>query len=209
MLLNSQLYLILDKDSCYQGKIINVFRQICKTGIDLVQLRENKAWDCNFLRDAETIRRLCKKQQIAFLVNNRLDIAKMTDADGLHLGQTDLPLNAARRILGKNKIIGISCHNLVQALEAEAQGADYISIGPVFCTKTKPDLKPINSELITVINQKIKIPFFAIGGINHSNIKKVISYGARRVALCRAICHARNAKKAALELRRLIKNDSD
>ena len=154
---------MLDKDSCRQGNVVGIFRQVGKKGIDLVQLRENTACDRDFFEDAKIINRLCRKRGIIFLVNNRLDIAQLTNADGLHLGQSDLPLRVARRLLGKNKIIGISCHNLTQALKAEAQGADYISIGPIFLTQTKPNLKPINSRLIKTIKQKIKIPFFAIG----------------------------------------------
>jgi len=133
-----------------------------------------------------------------------LDIARVCDADGLHLGQSDLPLKQARRILGKGKIIGISCHSLTQAQKAQAQGADYISIGPIFSTLIKPDLKPINLKLIKIIDQKIKIPLFVIGGINSHNVNKVISYGAKRIALCRAICCAQNIRKAAQELRDII-----
>jgi thiamine-phosphate pyrophosphorylase len=202
LLLSSRVYLVLDKDSCRRGNVVSVFRQVDKEAIDLVQLRENTACDRDFLRDAELIKRLCQKR-IIFLINNRLDIALVTNADGLHLGQSDLPLRQARRIL-KDKIIGISCHNLAQALKAQDGGADYISIGPIFRTQTKPNLKPINLTLIKTINQRIKIPFFAIGGINRSNINEVISYGAKRIALCRGICRAKNVKKAALELRNLI-----
>lgn len=203
--MNSRLYLVLDKDTCYQGNTIDIFRQVDKSAIDLVQLRANTASDRDLLRDARIIKRLADEQGIIFLINNRLDITQIVDADGLHLGQSDLPLKAARRVLGKNKIIGMSCHNLTQALKAQAQGADYISIGPLFRTKTKPELKPINSKLIKMINKRIKIPFFVIGGINRSNINKAISFGAGRTALCRAICCARNIKKASLELRNQIK----
>lgn len=157
------------------------------------------------MQDAQKIKQLCKKRGIVFLVNNRLDISKIVDADGLHIGQSDLPLRVARRILGKDKIIGVSCHNLTHALKAQTEGADYISIGPIFSTPIKPHTKPINLNLIKAIEQKIKIPFFAIGGINHSNIKKVISYGAKRVAVCRAICCAKNPGKAAKDLKEIIR----
>jgi thiamine-phosphate pyrophosphorylase len=203
LLLNSRLYLVLDKDSCWQGNAIGIFRKVNKLGIDLVQLRENAASDLDFLKDAKIIKRLCSKRTI-FLINNRADIAKLVDADGLHLGQSDLPITEARRILGENKIIGMSCHNLTQAKDAEVQGADYISIGPVFRTKIKPTLKPISLKLIMTIEQRIKIPFFAIGGIRHSNLGRVISGGAKRVALCRAICRAQDVEKATRRLRALI-----
>jgi thiamine-phosphate pyrophosphorylase len=156
------------------------------------------------MRDAKVIKQLANQRGIVFIVNNRLDIAQLVGADGLHLGQSDLPLKPARRILGKDKLIGISCHNLSQALNAQSQGADYISIGPLFCTKTKPGLKPINPKLIKMISQRVRIPYFVIGGLNYSNINKAISYGARRIALCRAICRAGNIKKTSLNLRRRI-----
>ena len=204
MLLNSRLYLVLDKDICRQNNVVDTLRQVNKGTIDLVQLREKSACDRDFFRDAELIKQLCQRQGIIFLINDRLDIARVCDADGLHLGQSDLPLKQARRILGKGKIIGISCHSLTQAQKAQAQGADYISIGPIFSTLIKPDLKPINLKLIKIIDQKIKIPLFVIGGINSHNVNKVISYGAKRIALCRAICCAQNIRKAAQELRDII-----
>ena len=218
MLLSSRLYLVLDKENCFPDNVIDIFRQVNQAGIDLVQLRETTACDRDFLKHAEIIKRLCQQQGVIFLINNRLDIALIAAADGLHLGQSDLPLSAARRMLGKNKIIGKSCRNLPQALKAQAEGADYISIGPIFPTLTKPDLTPINLKILKRINQKIKIPFFAIGGINRSNINEVISHGVRRVALSRAICRAKNIKNITRALRSLIfekplqplfKNDAD
>ncbi|MFH1678667.1 MAG: thiamine phosphate synthase [Candidatus Omnitrophota bacterium] len=204
-LLNSRLYLILDKYSCPKDNIAGVICQAAKTGgIDLVQLRENKACGREFLKDAQIIRRICREKGITFIVNNRVDIARITDADGLHLGQSDLPIAAARGIFGKNKIIGVSCHNLAQALKAQSDGADYISLGPIFLTRTKPDLKAIGIKLIKVFKQRISIPFFVIGGIKKSNIKKVLSCGANRFALCSGICRASDIKKAVKELRSLI-----
>jgi len=204
LLLHSRLYLVLDKDTCHQGNIIDTFRQLGKGAIDLVQLRANTTCDRDLMRDAKVIKQLANQRGIVFIVNNRLDIAQLVGADGLHLGQSDLPLESARRTLGKDKIIGISCHNLSQALNAQSQGADYISIGPLFCTKTKPGLKPINPKLIKVINQRIRIPYFAIGGLGYSNINKAASYGVKRIALCRAICRARNITKASINLRKQI-----
>jgi thiamine-phosphate pyrophosphorylase len=203
LLSNSRLYLILDKDSCYQGNPVAVFRKVAKDSIDLVQLRENTANTRDFLRDAGIIKRLSKRR-IIFLINNRLDIALLSGADGLHLGQSDLPLASARRALGRDKIIGISCRNLAQALRAQEQGADYVSIGPIFPTPLKPDLNPLGLGLIRKIKANIKIPFFVIGGINRSNINKVVSSGAGRVAVCRAICQARNIKRAGRDIRGII-----
>ncbi|MFH1577578.1 MAG: thiamine phosphate synthase [Candidatus Omnitrophota bacterium] len=202
--LNSRLYLILNKYPCLKMSLVDIFRTACKAGIDLVQLRENASCDREFLEDAKAIRRLCQKSKTIFLVNNRLDIARIVDADGLHLGQSDLPLKTARKYLNKNKLIGITCRNLPEARKAEAEGADYISIGPVFPSPTKPDLEPVGLELIQKIAAKIKIPFFVIGGITHSNINEAVKYGATRFALCGAICYARDIKKAVRELKKQI-----
>ncbi len=135
-----------------------------------------------------------------FIVNDYLDIAVLSKADGLHLGQADLPLRQARSILGKDKIIGISCHNLRQALKAQKEGADYIGIGPVYATVTKPEYSPIGINILKQLKGKIKIPYFAIGNINKSNIRKIVSAGARRVAVCRAILGSKNIGGAAKEL---------
>jgi len=202
LLLNSRLYLVLDKDSCPRGNVAFVIRKLGKGIIDLVQLRETRAHDRGFLKDAEIVRNLCHKKGIIFLVNNRLDIAKLVNADGLHLGQSDLPLKIAIKFLGKDKIIGISCHNLNQALRAQEEGANYISIGPIFSTKTKPELKPIGIKILNILKRKIKIPFFLIGGINQVNIKRVISFGAERVCVCRAICSAEEPWYAAIKLKK-------
>lgn len=201
LLLDSLLYLVLDKDICPKGKIDNVLSQAGKSGINLLQLRENNADDEEFLKDAASVSKACKKQGLVFLVNNRLDIALVVDADGVHLGQSDLPVTEARKILGKNKIIGLTCRNLIQAQKAEAQGADYISIGPIFSTPIKPDLKPIKKELIGVINRKLSIPVFGIGGINATNIKQAFFYGVKRFAVSRAICQSKCVKQAVCNLR--------
>jgi thiamine-phosphate pyrophosphorylase len=138
------------------------------------------------------MRDLLLNSKSIFIINDYIDIAKILDADGIHLGQDDISIGIARKILGKGKIIGISCHNLEQALRAQEKGADYISIGPVFPTSTKPNAKPISLRLIKKISRKIKIPFFAIGGINENNIIEVLSRGAKRVAVCRAVCQAKD-----------------
>jgi len=158
LLLSSRLYLILDRNSCYPSDVISIFRRVGRIGVDLVQLRENTACDRDFLRDAKAIKRICKEKGIIFIINNRLDIAQLAGADGLHLGQTDLPLKEVRKIFGKNRIVGVSCHNLTEALKAQSEGADYIGIGPIFSTTIKPNLKPIKLSSIKLINQKIKIP---------------------------------------------------
>jgi thiamine-phosphate pyrophosphorylase len=128
-------------------------------------------------------------------VNDYPDLAVFSGADGAHLGQEDMPLKKARSILGKDKIIGVSCHNLAQALKAQKQGADYIGIGPIYASATKPEYRPIGLKVLKQLKGKIKIPYFAIGNINKNNIAKIVSSGCRRVALSRALGDAKELLK--------------
>ncbi len=209
LLLNSQIYLILDKEACSHGRVTTVCCKAIKAGVSLVQLREKSSSDKVFLDDAVKIKKLCQQQRKLLIINNRLDVAQIVKADGIHLGQTDLPLVEARKILGKNKIIGISCHNLVQAQTAQAQGADYIGIGPIFATLTKPGIRPLNTNIFRAISKKIKIPFFAIGGVTSSTIGELVSCGIKRVAICSAICQAKNIPNAIARLQQELNNNQN
>ena len=122
----------------------------------------------------------------------------------MHFGQGDLSLKLARQFLGPNKIIGISCHSLKQAIDAQNCGADYIGIGPIFPTSTKPGMKSVGLGLIKAVSKKIKIPFFAIGGIKRNNLDSVLSAGAKRVAICSAICKAKNINRELKRIREAI-----
>ena len=157
------------------------------SGIDIVQLRDKTSDKAIIIRRARLLSKFLAARKILFIINDYIDVAKVVDCDGVHLGQSDLSLGIARCILGKDRIIGVSCHNLKQALMAQWQGADYIGIGPVFATPTKPEYPPIGLEVIKEVARDIRIPFFAIGGINKDNLREVLAAGAKRVALVRAI----------------------
>ena len=161
-------------------------------GADLVQLRDKLSGKETILRDAFLLQKTFLNTDTLFIVNDYLDIAKITDCDGLHLGQSDVTIEIARRVLGKDKIIGISCHNLKQALDAQGKGADYIGFGPIFPTSTKPEGKAIGLGLIKQLKQKLRIPFFIIGNINPGNINDSKAAGATRAAVCSAVLKARN-----------------
>ena len=187
----SRLYVLIDKEAIKaKGSLINAAGNISDAGADIIQYRDKISDKETVLKNAILLRKLLKNSETLFIVNDYLDIAKIADSDGIHLGQVDLPIEVARRILGKDKIIGISCRNLKEAINAENKGADYISIGPVFPTFIKPNLKPVGLDLINKASKKIRVPFFAIGGINESNIGEVLTFGAKRVAVCRAVCEA-------------------
>ncbi len=200
LLKRSQLYLILDKAGFAGRSLKSLCSEILASGVGLIQLRDKISAKADVLNLAIRLAKRLRRSKILFIVNDYLDIAVLSKADGLHLGQADLPLRQARSILGKDKIIGISCHNLRQALKAQKEGADYIGIGPVYATVTKPEYSPIGINVLKQLKGKIKIPYFAIGNINKSNIRKIVSAGARRVAVCRAILGSKNIGGAAKEL---------
>ncbi|MFH1460085.1 MAG: thiamine phosphate synthase [Candidatus Omnitrophota bacterium] len=141
-------------------------------GVKIIQYRSKNLNDQQMFAEALKIKKLC--HEVIFIVNNRVDLAQATEADGVHLGQDDLPIEKARKILGKNKIIGMSTHSLEQAQEAQNRGADYIGIGPVFPTQAKPDIKNIGINVLRNVRQRISVPIVAIGGIDLNNAQAVI-----------------------------------
>jgi thiamine-phosphate pyrophosphorylase len=189
----SRLYAILDREVCAKRSLAKIASLIKNYGVDVIQLRDKVSKKSDILKSALLLRLALKNSKTIFIINDYLDVAKIVDADGIHLGQGDLPIETARRILGQEKIIGISCHNLKQALDAQKRGADYIGFGPIFPTPTKPKIKnTIGLGSIKELKVSLRIPFFCIGGINLTNIGQVFSAGAERVAVSRAICKARD-----------------
>ena len=199
------LYVILDKTALAKRNFFQVSRRIISARPQLVQLRDKQGEGGEILETALRLRALCQAKKVKFIINDRLDLALLAGSDGVHLGQEDIPIKVARRFLGKDKIIGISCHSLSQALRAQRQGADYISIGPVFSTPTKPEYKPVGLKLISQIRPKIRIPFFAIGDVRSSNLNKILAAGARNVAVCREVCLAIDPAVAVRKLKRFLK----
>jgi len=167
-------------------------------GAKIVQLRNKKLSKKDFYALALEFRKKTLENEVILIINDHMDIALAVKADGVHLGQEDLPLQVARR-LAPEMIIGVSTHNLDEALVAEQSGATYINIGPIFKTQTK-DMQPIGIEAIKQIAPKIKIPFTVMGGITLDNIDQVLKAGARRIAVVTAITRAENMEKATKEL---------
>jgi len=160
-------------------------------------LRDKEASDELLAMRACALAKTLKNTKTLFIVNNDIRAAKLSGSDGVHLGQSDASVRQARRILGKNMIIGKSCGSLAQAIAAQTQGADYLGIGPIFQSPLKPGVKALGLDPISRLKGKIQIPYYAIGGINLSNLEKVLKAGASGVALCRAVLKAKNVKKAA------------
>ncbi|MDO4673463.1 MAG: thiamine phosphate synthase, partial [Porphyromonadaceae bacterium] len=141
-----------------------------KGGANIVQLREKDLGTRDFFDRAVKIKEICHKHNVAMVINDRIDIALAVDADGVHLGQSDMPIEIAKKLIGYNKIIGISAGNLEEAKEAEKNGADYIGVGAVFATSTKKDADGIGRETLKEITDKVSIPVLAIGGIKVENM---------------------------------------
>jgi thiamine-phosphate pyrophosphorylase len=200
LLAAAKLYLILDTEVLDYGVLLQVLKDSVRGGIDIVQLRDKKGSTKEILDFCRKVLRITK-HQIPFIVNDRADLAFFSGADGLHLGQEDLKYSLALRMLGKNKIIGVSCQTLDHALKAQAQGADYIGFGSVFQTKTKPGRQAMDLDILQKVIKQVKIPIFPIGGISRGNIDQLIRLGVKSVAVCRDILLAKDAGQAVRELR--------
>lgn len=203
---NYELYLITDRE-CLQGKnLIETMEEAIAGGVTLVQLREKDASSLAFYEIAVQVKALTSKYGIPLVINDRLDIALAVDADGLHVGQNDLPASAARKILGNHKLLGVSAANLKEALKAQAEGADYIGVGALFPTNTKTDARWVTLEQLQSIKEAVHIPVVAIGGIQESNALAVKETGIDGIAVASAILAAPSAKEAARRLRKSFMN---
>jgi len=186
---------ITDKTFCNLS-VCEMTESALKAGIRFIQYRDKTSTRRRIYEEALELRELTKRHHAALIINDHADIALAVDADGVHLGQEDLPLKEARKIMGK-RIVGISTHDLPQATEAAEGGADYIGFGPVFVTQTKDAGSPKGLDVLRVIKQYIRIPVIAIGGINMDNIEAVFDAGADAAAMATSICKgdvAGNAK---------------
>lgn len=196
-----RLYVIIDKKAAMGRDLVRIAEEAVAGGADVIQLRDKGSEARELVEAGRAIRKAVGKDKAVFIVNDRPDIALAVGADGVHLGQDDLPVAYARSILGKDKIIGLSTHSLEQASGAQNSGADYIGVGPVFSTPTKPGYKAVGLGLIEKVREMNGIPFVAIGGIDESNIDDVIAAGGSRVAVVRAVCGAEDVIGAAKRLK--------
>ncbi len=194
---NFGLYFITDS-TLTRKNVIEDATSAIKAGVKIIQYREKNSPTKKMLKEALQIKKLCSKNDVLFIINDRIDIALRVDADGVHLGEEDISYDYARKLLGKNKIIGLSAHSVKDALQNEKIGADNTSIGPIYHTSTKKNgHKPVGLDPIKQLKNKLKIPFVAIGGINKGNIDEVLEAGARNIAIISAIVSKGNVKNAA------------
>lgn len=179
-------------------------RAVIRGGADAIQLREKSADDAAFLEAAGDLRKACDEGGAILIVNDRVGAVLPSRADGVHLGQGDTDLREARRLLGEGSIIGSSCHSLEEALRARDGGADYIAIGCIFRSPTKPHLRPAGVDRIARIAAEVGLPLVAIGGIRPENAASVFEAGAHAVAVSSAILEASDPEAAVRRLRAAI-----
>jgi thiamine-phosphate pyrophosphorylase len=195
------LCLIADTEAARGRKILSIIEQAVRGGVNLVQLRTKNLETREFLDLALEVSKVLEAKKTPLIINDRVDIAQACGASGVHLGQEDLPLPTARKILGNEKRIGITVNTLREAQEAEAGGANYLGVGPVFSTLIKKKLKPVlGLSGLKAIRDKTKIPILAIGGITANNARQVMECGVDGIAVISAIMAEEDIRRAAKEL---------
>ncbi|MCX7974672.1 MAG: thiamine phosphate synthase [Candidatus Aminicenantes bacterium] len=199
------LYFIADSEALTGRNFLETIEKVVEGGATLIQLRGKKWSDREFFSMALEVKKILAERNIPLIINDRVDVALAVKAEGVHLGQKDLPIEAVRPLAPKKFIIGLSVNNLEEALRAEREGADYVGAGPIFWTSSKPDLRPpIGSQGLQAICQAIRIPVIAIGGITLSSIPEIIAAGASGIALISAITLAENPLEATRKIRNSI-----
>lgn len=200
------LYLVTDRDILGDRNLCKAVEDSIKGGVSIVQLREKFVDDETFLKIAKEVQKITKKYNIPLIINDNVKIAKEIDAEGVHIGQSDKPLEETRKILGKDKIIGVSVGSLDEALKAQKGGADYLGIGTIFYTGTKKDInEPLGIEKLKTIVENISIPSVAIGGIHLDNIEEVMKTGVNGVAVISEILGKEDIENATKTLLSFIK----
>ncbi len=203
-----QIYLLMTESLCHCG-FESVVGDALRAGVGIVQLREKSMSDRALVERGRQVRQMTRDATALFIMNDRPDLAVLTDADGVHVGQDELAVRESRRIVGPDRLIGVSTHNIEQARRAVLDGADYIGVGPVFQTETKQIEELAGLEFVRQVADEITLPWFAIGGINADNLDAVCEAGATRIAVCKAICSAENPRNAARELSRQLPAQSN
>ncbi len=202
---NIGLYFITDRNLTKKTIIFDVISAI-NAGVKIIQYREKELSTREMYQEAKAIREITKDKGTILIINDRIDIALAVDADGVHIGQDDMPFEIAKEILGADKIIGLTVHNIEEAILGEKLGADYLGVSPIFSTTTKKDAgKPAGLELIKKVKENVKTPLVAIGGINYDNVDEVLKTGIRNVAVISAIVTKDDVESECRKFMRKIK----
>ncbi|MDD5994504.1 MAG: thiamine phosphate synthase [Clostridiales bacterium] len=201
------LYLCTDRELMSEDTLEKSVELAIQGGVTVVQLREKDCSGREFLQVAREVKQITDAYEIPLIINDRIDIAMAVDADGVHLGQSDIPAHTARELLGPDKIIGVSAYNKELAVEAQKEGADYLGVGDIFGTSTKAGTHHVEIDTLSRICQAVKIPVVAIGGINLSNVTKLAGTGIQGTAVISAIIASQNITEAATKMLSLLKNE--
>ena len=194
------LYLVTNSDNKTKTQFLDIIEESIKGGVSLVQLREKTRSTLDFYNLAKDVKKLTSDYDVPLIINDRIDIALAVDADGVHIGQDDMPMTITREILG-DKIIGVSASNLDESIKAEMDGADYLGIGAIYTTQTKDDAKSVSIDELKHITDKINIPIVAIGGINFSNANELLNTGIQGISVVSSIMNSKNPLESAKKLK--------
>ena len=199
------LYLVTDAGLSLGRSLGRIVEAAISGGATLVQYREKGETTRRMVEEARTLRELCRRRGVPFIVNDRLDVALAVDADGIHVGQDDLPAPLARRLIGRGKLLGVSAESPEEAARAQADGADYVGASPIFATPTKSDAPPpLGVEGLRSLAAAVSIPVIAIGGINRDNAAAMIEAGAAGIAVVSALVSAEDVESAARSLYAIV-----
>lgn len=202
---NLLLYAVTDRHWLDGRTLKEVVLESLEGGVTMLQLREKHLDEAHFLEEAKELQTLCRSWHVPFLINDNVEIALAMEADGVHVGQSDMAAGDVRKKLGDDKIIGVSAQTVEQALLAEKAGADYLGVGAVFPTSSKDDANEVTYETLKAICSAVSIPVVAIGGITQENVHRLAGSGICGAAVISAIYAEPNIKKAAAELKKAVK----
>ena len=203
--INYSLYLVTDRGLARGRSTLDIVKAAVRGGATCVQLREKACSTLDFIEQALAIKDFLKSSGVPLIINDRVDVALAVEADGVHLGQTDMPLDIAKKILAGSMIIGISAESLEDAVEAEKGGADYLGVSPIYATGTKTDTAPpLGLKGLRAMREAVHLPLVGIGGLNRDNAAAVIQNGANGVAIVSAIVSADDPATAARDLLQTI-----
>ncbi len=198
------LYAVTDRTWTKETTLMEQVKEALEGGITFLQLREKNLSEEEFIEEAKEMKELAKSYQVPFVINDNIKVALAVDADGVHIGQDDMAVEEARKLLGEDKIIGVSAHNVEEARKAQKGGADYLGVGAVCATSTKKDANVVSKEEIKKICQEVDIPVVAIGGIKKDNIKTLKGTDVDGVAVVSAIFAADDIKNSTKQLKSLV-----
>lgn len=199
------LYAVTDRAWAKKKTLMEQVEEALEGGITFLQLREKNLSQEEFIIEAKEMKELAAKYKVPFVINDNIDVALAVDADGVHIGQDDMSVEEARKLLGEDKIIGVSAHNVNEAMKAQKGGADYLGVGAVCATSTKKDANVVSKEEIKKIKEAVDIPIVAIGGIKKDNIHTLKGTGVDGVAVVSAIFAAEDIKETSKELLDTVK----